>query len=158
MNKYDDHLFVLPEDDANRQLADGFVGHHLLRDTRVQVMPICGGWKHVLKTFEDEYVQALRNRPRGRLIMLIDFDESGSRRAEFEAAVPADLKDRVFVLGSWTDPQALKREASGSFEDIGKALAGDCAAGTTTNWDRSQLQHNAAEVVRLVQFVKPFLF
>ena len=91
--------------------------------------------------------------------MLIDFDgQIDERRAEFEQAIPEDLKARVFVVGSKHEPETLKKSLNIGFEKIGESLADDCDAGTAELWDHEQLQHNDAERQRLVQTVKPFLF
>ena len=91
--------------------------------------------------------------------MLIDFDgHYHDRRAEFEAAIPDDLKDRVFVIGAKQRPEDLKRELGKSFEDIGMALANDCYAGTEAVWTHEHLKHNDADRQRLIDIVKPILF
>jgi hypothetical protein len=159
MNKYAPHVYVVPEDDADRQIANGFVLHHQVKDTRIKVVPPAGGWSNVLKTFQDEYIPTLRNYPQAHVVMLIDFDDQvEKRKAVFEQAIPEDLKTRVFVVGSKHNPETLKKALQIPFGDIGTSLAGDCDAGTTTFWDHEQLRHNDAERQRLVQTVKPFLF
>src|SRR5947209_18812124 len=127
MNKYAPHVYVIPEDDRDRQIADGFVLHHQVKDTRIQVVPPAGGWSKVLKTFRDEYIQKIREYPHAHVVMLIDFDgRIDERRAEFEQAIPDDLKVRVFVVGSKDNPETLKKALKISFEEIGKSLANDC--------------------------------
>jgi hypothetical protein len=159
MNKYMSHIYVIPEDDANRQLADGFVLHHQVKDTRIQVMPPAGGWTMVLKAFQDEYIQRLRNYTDGHVVMLIDFDDEGEpRKARFDEEIPDDLKNRVFVIGAKNTPEALKAVVNMSFEAIGMSLANDCDDGNSEHWDHEQLQHNDDERQRLVQTVRPFLF
>ena len=64
----------------------------------------------------------------------------------------------MFVVGPKNEPEKLKMALKISFEDIGKTLADNCAAGTAEHWDHEQLQHNDAERQRLAQIVKPFLF
>ena len=41
VNKFRQHVFVLPEDDANRQLANGFLLDLSVR--QVQILPEAGG-------------------------------------------------------------------------------------------------------------------
>jgi len=56
-NRHQPHILVLPEDDANRQLANGFVldlDQSTLR--RIQVLPEVGGWRVVLDTFESDHI------------------------------------------------------------------------------------------------------
>jgi hypothetical protein len=44
VNKYKPHIYVLPEDDANRQIANGFLLHESVDSRSIQVMPTTGGW------------------------------------------------------------------------------------------------------------------
>lgn len=159
MNRYAPHVYVIPEDDRDRQIADGFVLHHQVKDARIQVVPPAGGWSKVLKTFQDEYIPRLRDYPDAHVVMLIDFDDQvGKRKREFDQEIPANFKTRVFVVGSKYEPETLKKALNISFEEIGKSLANDCGAGTVEYWDHAQLQHNDAERQRLVQTVMPFVF
>jgi hypothetical protein len=159
MNRYKRHVYVIPEDDRDRQIADGFVLHDQVKDTRIQVVPPAGGWAKVLDTFRDEYISKLRDYPAAHVVMLIDFDDDVQKRqAKFEQEIPEQYKTRVFVVGSKHNPETLKKALKIGFEEIGKFLANDCAASTTEFWDHEQLQHNDTERQRLVQTVKPFLF
>jgi hypothetical protein len=159
MNRYAAQVYLIPEDDADRQLADGFVLHDQVNASRIQIMPPAGGWSYVLRTFQDEYVSRLRANPKGHVVMLIDFDgDYGSRRAAFERAIPDDLKQRVFVLGPKQTPEILRKELGRSFEQIGLALADDCHAGTAVVWSHEELKHNEPDRQRLFQVVKPILF
>ncbi len=38
-NKYQPHLLILPEDDANRELANGFILNQAINPRVVQIMP-----------------------------------------------------------------------------------------------------------------------
>ena len=159
MNKYAPHVYVIPEDDRNRQIANGFVLHHQVKDRRIQVVPPAGGWSKVLKTFRDEYIKELSDYPGAHVVMLIDFDgQVENRKADFEHEIPEEFKTRVFVVGSKHNPETLKKALKIGFEQIGKSLANDCDAGTPEHWNHEQLQHNDAELQRFVQTVKPFLF
>lgn len=46
-NRYKEHVLVLPEDDANRQLAVGFLNHPSLDARRIKMLPPLGGWAAV---------------------------------------------------------------------------------------------------------------
>jgi hypothetical protein len=158
MNKYAPHVYVIPEDDANRQIADGFVLHPRVKEMRIQVMPPAGGWPKVLKTFGDEYIRKLSENPNTHVVMLVDFDDQvEKRKVDFEQAIPAECKARVFVVGSKQTPEALKKQVKKSFEEIGQSLADDCDAGTAF-WGHEHLSHNDAERRRLVEVVRPFVF
>ena len=51
VNKYQPHVLVLPEDDANRQLANGFLLDQYLSTRKIQVLEEVGGWIQVLERF-----------------------------------------------------------------------------------------------------------
>jgi hypothetical protein len=155
---YPPHVYVIPEDDAYRQIADGFVLQESVDSRRIQVMPVTGGWGHVLETFKREYVSLLRSRDRDHAILLIDFDGAFDRRfSHFQEEIPDDLRSRVFVVGARDEAETLKRALKQSLERIGRSLADDCQVGTTTIWDQDQLRHNEEERKRLVEAVRPFL-
>lgn len=159
MNKYVPHVYVIPEDDANRQIADGFVLHPGVKETRIQVVPPAGGWPKVLKTFQDEYLSKLRDCQNTHVVMVVDFDDQVEKRqADFEQAIPAEFKTRVFVIGSKRTPETLKRDTKKSFEEIGKSLADDCDEDTAGFWEHEQLRHNDKDRKRLKETVMPFLF
>jgi len=149
---------LIPEDDRNRQLADGFVFHDQV-NSQIKVMPPAGGWGEVLRVFEKEYVKNLRDYPDGYVVMIIDFDgDYADRRDKFERAVPDDLKHRVFVIGAIQTPEVLKKSIGRDFELIGKALAEDCFADSETMWGHEQLKHNDPDRRRLIEKVKSIIF
>jgi len=159
VNKYQPHVFVLPEDDANRQLANGFLLDYALSNRRrlIQVLEEVGGWTEVLERFKSDHVFEMDRNPNRFMVLLIDFDGREDRLDVAKAAIPDQLTDRVFVLGSKTKPEDL-RPTLGSYETIGKALANDCRNDTYTTWAESLLQHNAGELARLREHVRPILF
>jgi hypothetical protein len=77
--------------------------------------------------------------------------------AKAKEAIPGHLQDRVFVLGVWTEPEAVRADL-GSYETIGRALAKDCREGTDATWEHSLLRHNSGEIGRLRERVRPILF
>jgi hypothetical protein len=159
MNRYRPHVYVLPEDDFDRQLADGFVLHDQVKAPRIQVMPPAGGWREVLRKFEAEYIKRLREDQGGHVVLLIDFDgDYSNRRQESETVIPEDLKERVFVVGPSQTPEELRKAMGKSFEQIGKELADDCFAGTQVIWSHPQLEHNGPDRQRLVDAVRKLLF
>jgi len=91
------------------------------------------------------------------MILLIDFDNKEARLQGVQAKIPTRLTDRVFVLGALTEPEDLKNDL-GSFETIGLALAKDCREGTNERWSHELLRHNAPEILRLREQVRPILF
>jgi hypothetical protein len=153
VNKANPHVFVLPEDDANRQLATGF--HLGVRQIRqMQVLPEVGGWLKVLEEFKAVHIGEMNRNSNRFMILLIDFDGQEDRMDRAREVVPTHLTDRVFVLGVWTEPEDLE----GDYETIGAALAKDCHEGTSKMWGDPLLKHNEAEVDRLRERVRSILF
>jgi hypothetical protein len=157
VNRYHPHVLVLPEDDANSQLANGFLLDQSLLPRTVQVLPVAGGWLEVLSRFNSDHVSGMDKYPYRFMVLLIDFDGREDRLDQAKTEIPTRLIDRVFVLGVWTEPEALRR-ACGSYETIGKAMAKDCREGTDETWEHDLLRHNASEIDRLRQQVRPILF
>jgi len=157
VNRYRPHVLVLPEDDANRQLANGF--HlELPQLRRMQVLIEAGGGDEVLRRFEVDHIGSMDHYPDRFMVLLIDFDGSAGRLEQAQARIPDRLRERVFILGAWTEPEALRKADLGSYEDIGRKLAEDCRAGTDTIWGHDLLRHNAQELGRLRERVRPVLF
>lgn len=157
VNKHLRHVFVLPEDDANRQLATGF---HLDVDVarQLQVLTEAGGWTHVRNLFVSDHTDEMRRYAERLMVLLVDFDNDVDRLQKMKAVVPPDLADRVFVLGALDEPEALRRAGLGSYEAIGKAMAADCRSGTRKIWAHELLKHNLDEVGRFSHAGCGFLF
>jgi hypothetical protein len=160
INKYKKHILVLPEDEANIQIANGFVLHPNLNDRAIQVMPPLRGWKKVVEAFTEEYAPEMMGKYSDRMIVLLmDFDNNYESRLSYvKDQIPEDLKARVFVLGVLSEPENLSRDINKDFEKIGEALAKDCPDKTNELWGHNLLKHNKAELDRMASSVKPFLF
>ena len=158
VNKYKPHISVIPEDDANRQLVNGFLSHLGVTKQAAHVGTPTGGWKKVLEVFKCEYEPRLRNFQNAHVVLLIDFDEEVDRRLQFEASIPDELRSRVFVIGSFDEPETLRWQLKLPFEKIGLALAEECIGNKFELWKHEYLVHNDQELQRLIQTVKPILF
>ena len=158
VNRYKPHVYVIPEDDANRQIADGFVLHERVAARQVQVVAPAGGWARVLELFETDYIRLLRQNERTHVVMVVDFDSDPGRRPLFEAKIPKEVHTRVFVVGSLSTPESLKQSLGKRYEDIGRSLADDCDREQKVMWSHSLLEHNEAERTRLMETVRSFLF
>lgn len=156
MNKYRDHLLIVPEDDANRELANGFL-LGLPHGINAQVQRSAGGWPSARDELNN-LVASMRNTPRRRVLVLVDFDEDGTRRSEVLRDLPEDLRDRVFLLGVWSNPERLQNALGHrSREVIGRELAAECLNSQHSLWTHTLLRHNADELLRLRTQVLPFL-
>jgi hypothetical protein len=159
VNKYKPHLYVIPEDRRDAQIANGFAQHPRVETHQIQVVPEAGGWSRVLDTFTDEYVPRLQQNAKTHVVMVVDFDGAyADRRADFESKVPEEVRARVFVIGPRDTPEALRKSLARAYEEIGRSLADDCDGGLLRTWGHEQLKHNEPDRCRLLQVVKPFLF
>jgi hypothetical protein len=156
-NRQVPHVLVLPEDDANRQLANGFLLDQFLTPRRMQILEEAGGWHEVLNCFKADHVREMDRNAKRFMILLIDFDGRDDRLNTVRAAIPDHLKERVFVLGALSNPEEL-RQNLGSYETIGLAMARDCRDNTEETWAHGLLRHNAGELDRLRRLVRPILF
>ena len=159
VNVYKPHVLVVPEDDADRDIANGFLLDPSLKPRNIQVLPHVGGWVKVLGSFLEDHVAGLRRYPSRYLVLLIDFDDHiDERTAKFKESIPHDLVDRVFLLGTSSEPEPLRKQCGDSLENIGKALAAECRGDEAALWSHPLLAHNTAERARLNAKVKQILF
>ena len=159
VNVYQPHVMVLPEDDANRQIVNGFLLDPSLNARAIQVLPVAGGWNKVFGDFVDSQVMQLRKYPNRHLVLLIDFDGLvDDRMTRFQQTCPDDVRDRVYLLGAWDKPEPLRKVCGVSLEKIGERLGQACADGEEGLWAHAMLAHNQTELNRLIANVKPFLF
>ena len=157
-NKHRPHVLVLPEDDANRQLANGFLMEVPSTSSRqIQVLPEVGGWNEVLHHFASDHVAKMDANPNRFMVLLIDFDLDEERLSRAKERIPTHLIDRVFILGAWSEPEALRGDL-GSYETIGRKLATECREDTDATWAHDLLSHNVSELHRLREHVRPILF
>lgn len=146
---------MLPEDDANRQLAVGFKASGLLvLERQWQILNPANGWLRLKNSFHENHLANVEGNPNCTMILLIDFDENADRRELME--IPSRLRDQVFVLGCLSEPEILKERRS--YEEIGRQLAQDCKNGSFAGiWSHQQLQHNRAEKERMAK-IRALLF
>jgi len=159
VNRLAPHLLILPEDDANRQLANGFLRNPSLNLRAVAALPYSGGWAKVCNDFVTTYVPILRKYPLGHIVLLIDFDNKVEERLRyFRERFPEDLAGRVYLLGTLDEPEPLRVDRGISLEKIGAELSDACFDESWEHWSHEFLRHNESEVLRLVENVRPFLF
>jgi len=82
---------------------------------------------------------------------------SVNRHVPHVLVLPDHLKERVFILGAWSEPEELRQDL-GSYETIGLAMARDCRDNTEVTWAHPLLCHNAGELERMRKLVRPILF
>jgi hypothetical protein len=79
VNKYRSHVLVLPEDDANRQIANGFLLDESLNGRAIQVLRSPGGWSKVRDEFVRTHVAEMDRNTLRYMVLLVDFDQDDPR-------------------------------------------------------------------------------
>src|ERR1039457_1878906 len=156
VNKYLPHVYVLPEDDANRQMANGFLLDRSVSTRKIQVLEEAGGWNEVIERFCSVYASEMERYQTRFMILLIDLDNKPDRLAQAKNRIPQHLADRVFILGALTEPEDLRGDL-GSYEKIGLDAAHNCREDGTGIWAHELLCHHILELERLRAKVRPFL-
>lgn len=157
-NKYMWHLQVLVEDDANRQIANGFLLEARVNYEKVQILPTCGGWLKAVDNLSSHW-QKMRQYEHRRVLLLLDFDEHFDQKmALVRARIPLELAERVFLLGTADEPERLRTKCKMHYEQIGRTLARECADSSFELWRHEDLRPNQSELDRLSLTVKVFLF
>jgi hypothetical protein len=150
VNRYKPHLLILPEDDANRQIAVGFataVDEACSR--QLQILEVAGGWLAAVNRFLSDHVRYMQDYPDRHMLLLIDFDGDPARLQTVRGQIPSTLAARVFVLGALTEPEDLRRQGLGTYEQIGRTIATECFSEEGGLWSHTLLSHNLEEVARL---------
>ena len=163
INKYKQHLLILSEDDAYKDIANGFVNHFAIIGNQVHIAQSAGGWGELLDLFSKKYLDDVRKYKERFVLLLLDLDGELNRTSQILTAIPSDVKDRVFFLCCLGEAEGIKKELGhGKFEDFGKRLAESCYNSTYDKfdsiWGCQQLNHNNVELTRLATAVHPLLF
>ncbi len=156
-NKYRPHILVLPEDDADRQIANGFLLHECVQLRSIQILAEAGGWAEVRNVFKDVHTDEMLKYTQRFMILLVDFDEQADRRQVMKEVIPDSVADRVFVIGLWTEPEDLSRHGFPRREEFGRTLANECYEQRREVWNHDLLKHNADELERMT-ILRPILF
>lgn len=158
MNK----VIILLEDDANRQIVNGFLNHLNINSRAITILPLAGGWKKVGDNFEKNIIPEMLKNSGIIAILVFDFDKHKKKGnidnfSYVQGKIPKNLKHRVLSLGALHEPEKLKKEL-GKYEKIGEKLAEDCYDNTYSLWQHSQFKHNLKELNRMIHVVKPVIF
>ena len=84
-------MLVLPEDDANGDMANGFMLHETLDSRIIQVLPCAGGWPKVQETFTSDHIRTMRKYPKRHVVLLVDFNRNLNRFDKITGVIPQDL-------------------------------------------------------------------
>jgi len=155
---YAPHLLVIPEDDANRHIVNGFMKHMSIKFRQIQIEAVANGWSKALKVFSETHIRSMRKYAQRYVLILIDSDGRKDRIARAKRGIPPDLADRVFIMGSLTTPEKLAATLGMSREQIGEAIANECRDRRCEIWSNALLAHNLPEWRRMQDSVCPALW
>ena len=156
VNKYRKHLIIIPEDDANRQIVIGFLLYDSIVGRAIQILPSAGGWLKAEEALKSQ-LGYMRNHQNCHILLIIDFDEYLTRRKKIREEIPEDIRNRIYILGSFSQPEDLKKEF-GPYENIGRLLSEECLEEKWKIWESQNLKNNQSELTRLNKDVRPFVF
>lgn len=159
VNVYKPHVIVMVEDDANRDIANGFRFDPNLNARNIQILNPSRGWLNLKRDFLDCHIADLQKYKDRHLVLLIDFDDQVEDRLKlFRNVIPQEVINRVYLLGTASEPEPLRKACGDSLEDVGKRLAAECFHGESDLWLHPLLAHNESERSRLNVTVRKILF
>ncbi|WP_395144447.1 hypothetical protein [Armatimonas sp.] len=158
-NRYKNRVEIFVEDDANRELVNGFlrVGYLPYRKDIIVVTP-AGGWRVLKNKFSEEYIKRMRNDKFLHVVLVVDFDDKDDRFTEVSSVIPSDLCDRVMLIGMKDEPEDMRRSMGKHLEDIGEEIAKACFDKAEGVWGDEHLKHNHSERERIGQTMRDLLF
>lgn len=148
-NKFQPHLLIIPEDDANHDVVTGFRNHLAVNSRQIQVENVASGWKKTVERFVETHADLMKTYDKRHVLIMIDFDDRENRFDYVWKQIPKDLRPRVFVMGSQVTPESLAANLGLSKEKIGEALADECVGRGGTVWQSEMLVHNQPELERM---------
>ena len=157
-NEYRPQLIVLVEDDAHRQIVNGFCLDINVAFDKINLLQNAHGWVNVKDKFKENYIQKLRQNTQKYILLIIDRDVYQNRESHVRDIIREDIKNRVFILVFNPNPEKLKKDIQKSFKNIGEALAKSCSEDENGLWEHPVIIENKPELERMILCVKPFLF
>ena len=158
VNKYKPHLFVVPEDKADKNFAVGFELDARLAAGSFQIMPLAGGWLKVINIINDEYVPKLQQNKYSHVLGIIDCDGDDERIANELAKFPDEVADRIFLLGAIETPEIFRQKVGDNSERIGERMAEECFNESYDLWNHEDLAHVSYEIQRAATTIRPIVF
>ena len=158
-NKFRDHLVIVPEDQKNNDLINGFVNASLFESRAFQVQAIAGGWPKAVDSLQHMQLAAL---PLRRILLVIDFDEKlesryGQVNDRLSKFLAPTEHQRVYLLGTRSEPEDFRSTLKMSSEQVGAQLYLDCKTPQPGLWGHALFTHNLKTRARLIAEILPFL-
>jgi hypothetical protein len=158
-NKYTPHLIVIPEDQAVREIVNGFSTCLDANERQFSVYDLARGWERGKEILLDLSKGYMREYPHSYAILIVDFDRNAHRGSEIKNQVPEGVRDRVFVVGVLNEPEDLKESTGMKFEELGRQIAGGCKDSSIDFWKGQELlAHNVDEIRRLSGAIRDLFF
>lgn len=158
-NKYTQHLIVIPEDQAIREIVNGFSTCLDANERQFYVYDLARGWERGKETLLELSKGYMREYPNSYAVLIVDFDGNAHRGSEIKNQVPEEVRDRVFVVGVLNEPENLRNSTGMRFEQLGRQIAGGCKDSSIDFWERQELlAHNVDEIRRLSEAVRDLFF
>lgn len=154
VNRYQNHLVVVLEDNPYRDIMNGVKQHDHVVDAVIDIKNPVGGWTNVFASL-DAQEKLLNSNPKMHLLLLIDFDHAfSSRYTLFQRKIDRkSYQDRVFLLGIDHKQSEDLKATMGHihFEALGQKLVEDCPTAQTPLWQNTHLSCNQSELTRMQQ-------
>jgi hypothetical protein len=158
VSKYKPHLYVVPEDKADKDFAVGFELDPRLVVGSFQVMPLAGGWLKVLDLIRDEYIPKLQKNQFSHVLGIIDCDGDHERIENELAKFPDEVAGRIFLLGAIQTPEVFRQKIGDKSERIGERMAEECFNASYDLWAHEDLEHVSNEIQRAKDVLRPIVF
>lgn len=150
---------IVPEDQKNNDLINGFINGSRFDVRQIQVMPIAGGWSKAADSVETLNLAERANR---HVLLVIDFDDNlEKRRKEIDKRLTKFLDEaqrkRVYLLDTRNIPEDFRSALHMSAEQVGAKLSLECEDPQSHFWQGALFEHNFDERTRLIAEVLPLL-
>lgn len=159
INRYQNYLIVLFEDNAYKDL---FMGFDFSVQRQISLKPICGGFDSVyvqLTNEKDVLLKELNKYSNAYVLALIDADLDNHPHSQkgkidkLKTAIDAKYQDRIFIIGSKIEAEDIKRAiiSEGNWKTVAQKLEDSCQNHDCELWQDEMLKHNLDEISRLKQ-------
>ncbi|MDO4223899.1 MAG: hypothetical protein Q4D05_07730 [Acinetobacter sp.] len=155
VNRYQNYLMVLFEDNAYKDL---FLGFDFAWHKQIELKPVYQGFDDVYLqlTYHNSLIcKELAKYPTAYVLALIDGDLDSQSESKIEQLKNAltQYQDRIFIIGSKYEAEHIKRAIieQGKWKTVGQKLGQSCKNEACALWQNEMLAHNQAEITRLKQ-------
>lgn len=159
VNRYQNYLIVLFEDNAYKDL---FMGFDFSMQKQISLRPVCDGFDSVCIQLTSEkgvLLKELNQFSKAYVLALIDADLDNhpySQRGKIDklrTSIDNKYQDRIFIIGSKIEAEDIKRAiiSQGEWKAVSQKLENSCKNENCELWQDDMLKHNLDEITRLKQ-------